>query len=334
MIEERYPDGLPYPLQPYRDINEHHSSLITPDMIVVQAQDDAKIKEKTNFFVCPVCVNVVIDPKECSGCQSLFCKKCIEPWLERGNNHCPKKCKGNEEVEFKEVHRFVMNELHELLFKCQNHGCGQQNTYQAAISHFKRCEQLMQPCRLGCGMGVLGKDMDYHCTKQCENFQLTCDKCDEAYKPREQEQHDCVSTLKAKLAEARLRITELEKHPAGRGRAGQSQPAAARDESLSGLQCHLGHQLHDHSGHVEGYNGNPRCDQCYQTNLEEFEFFFRCDECDHDICLACSLLNQGVLNLEEQMITDHGCALKVITNDNRGERICDGEGCGKSSYGT
>jgi len=67
---------------------------------------------------------------------------------------------------------------------------------------------------------------------------------------------------------------------------------------------------------------------------EEFEFFFRCDECDHDICLACSLLNQGVLNLAEQMITDHGCALKVITNDNRGERICDGEACGKSSYGT
>ena len=68
---------------------------------------DNRKKEKANFFVCPICAFVVTNPLECDGCQSLFCKDCIDPW--RSNNEsCPKKCRGNEAVEYNKVHRFVM----------------------------------------------------------------------------------------------------------------------------------------------------------------------------------------------------------------------------------
>ena len=95
-------------------------------------QDDAKLREKANFFVCPICAQVVRDPLECTGCQSLFCKDCIDPW-RRSNEMCPKKCKGNDAVEFKTVHRFVHQELSDLKFKCKS--CENVEAYDGALKH-------------------------------------------------------------------------------------------------------------------------------------------------------------------------------------------------------
>ena len=63
-------------------------------------------EEKANFFACAICTMVVFDPTECKSCNSLFCKECLEPWTAN-NEHCPKKCKGNEAVEFGNIHRFA-----------------------------------------------------------------------------------------------------------------------------------------------------------------------------------------------------------------------------------
>jgi hypothetical protein len=34
-----------------------------------------------DMFDCPICTNVVINPKECAGCGDLFCGKCINDWM-------------------------------------------------------------------------------------------------------------------------------------------------------------------------------------------------------------------------------------------------------------
>jgi len=49
---------------------------------------------------------IVIDSLECNSCSSLFCSGCINPWKSK-NESCPKKCKGNDAVEFNEIHRYV-----------------------------------------------------------------------------------------------------------------------------------------------------------------------------------------------------------------------------------
>ena len=68
--------------------------------------------------------------------------------------------------------------------------------YGEAIEHVKKCDYLVQPCRLGCGLGILGQDMEYHCKKQCENIEIVCPVCEEWYKPtllkKENIEHDCI----------------------------------------------------------------------------------------------------------------------------------------------
>lgn len=128
--------------------------------------ENEKHKEKVQFFQCPICQNVVKDPLECSGCSSLFCKLCIAPWM-RENFNCPKKCKGDAHVKFREINRFVMNELQDLRLKCPHQACAEVNVYTEAIKHLGNCSQVMIRCTQGCGLGILGRDMEYHIKKQC-----------------------------------------------------------------------------------------------------------------------------------------------------------------------
>ena len=51
------------------------------------------------------------------------------------------------------------------------------------------------------------------------------------------------------------------------------------NESDEILQCPAGHNLQEHQGDVEGYDGVPGCDQCPATNLQNEEFFYRCETC-------------------------------------------------------
>jgi hypothetical protein len=36
-----------------------------------------------DMFDCPICTNVVINPKECTGCGDLFCATCIDDWMKK-----------------------------------------------------------------------------------------------------------------------------------------------------------------------------------------------------------------------------------------------------------
>ena len=70
---------------------------------------------------------------------------------------CPKKCKGNDAVQFDKVHRYVIQQLGELKFKCR--WCEKEHLYEDAIKHMKECDNVIKPCVKGCGLGILGKDM-------------------------------------------------------------------------------------------------------------------------------------------------------------------------------
>ena len=45
-------------------------------------------KEFTRFILCQICFKVSRDAKECDYCNQLFCKRCIENWLQL-NKNCP-----------------------------------------------------------------------------------------------------------------------------------------------------------------------------------------------------------------------------------------------------
>lgn len=150
-------EGLDYTPQPYLAPEFESKHLDIANLV----QEDKKLRERANFFVCPICACVVFEPVECGGCSSVFCAECIIPWQQK-NNSCPKKCKGNDEVEWRQMHRLVNEDLKSLEFKCENAGCCKVNKYEEAMLHKKTCEAVMQPCPQKCGLGLLGKDMEFH----------------------------------------------------------------------------------------------------------------------------------------------------------------------------
>lgn len=63
-------------------ILSHEESQIDVDML---ANEDMK-----HIFTCVICINLVVSPMECTGCNKLFCMSCIEIYQKRWvNNPCP-----------------------------------------------------------------------------------------------------------------------------------------------------------------------------------------------------------------------------------------------------
>jgi hypothetical protein len=103
-------------------------------------ESDKEAREKANYFACAICTMVVHEPVECKSCDSLFCAECLDPWVSK-NEHCPKKCKGNQAVEFGAMHRFAKQELESLKFKCKSAKCQSVDKYGAALKHIHSCSE-------------------------------------------------------------------------------------------------------------------------------------------------------------------------------------------------
>jgi len=49
-------------------------------------------------LICPICLGILKNPKECSWCETAFCQTCLNWYLE-GSTSCPMKC--SEDIEVK-----------------------------------------------------------------------------------------------------------------------------------------------------------------------------------------------------------------------------------------
>lgn len=301
-LKKRYPNGLKYRLEPFQE----------------KVGDENRL-DLANFFACAICTMVVKDPLECKGCDSLFCKECLEPWTSK-NEHCPKKCKGNEAVEFGTMHRFAKQELQALKFKCKSPNCDKVHKYADALAHIHTCEHQLQPCPQGCGMGIHGQDLEYHTKVQCAKTKHICKDCEEDVFPndREQNSHNCLQTLKKLLAASRQENEALKQQlsgaPASRRAAprqssvenesedeeeveAEAEAAEGEAEAAEGhadlSTCLNGHELNVHYGSLPAGYSNVICDICEAGNLHHQELFFRCGPCNYDICLNCAT-NGGI----------------------------------------
>ena len=82
---------------------------------------------------CPVCLGVVIEPKQCSECQKLTCSECVEKWLS-DHNDCPAGC--GRKFESQRVHPLAERDLERLTFKCKH--CDDLFSYTDAESHIRK----------------------------------------------------------------------------------------------------------------------------------------------------------------------------------------------------
>ncbi|CDW80789.1 UNKNOWN [Stylonychia lemnae] len=65
--------------------------------------------EMDNYFVCPICLGVVIDPQVCQHCDKAYCKSCLVE-----NMQCANRCGSNQ---YRKIGRFAMNTLNAFPFK-------------------------------------------------------------------------------------------------------------------------------------------------------------------------------------------------------------------------
>jgi hypothetical protein len=70
-------------------------------------------------FDCVICSEVVRNPKECTGCGSLFCTPCINSWLSK-RKECPNRCNLNTE-HIKPIGKALLRMYNELDVKCVHH---------------------------------------------------------------------------------------------------------------------------------------------------------------------------------------------------------------------
>lgn len=94
-------------------------------------------------------------------------------------------------------------------FKCANESCETIAPYKDAIEHITKCDRVLQPCKLGCGLGLFGMDMQFHCENQCSMKKVECQICEEGVFVNIKEKHDCIATMKKNLKDARAEIDSL-----------------------------------------------------------------------------------------------------------------------------
>lgn len=116
--------------------------IIIDDSMVTNDQEYNIIKDE---ITCEICTCIVINPRQCDVCETVFCDKCIKAWLKK-NNSCPKRC---ENFKIKEASKIIKKLLDKLNVSCFY--CKKQFHYEEYINkHFKECyeQNLLIKCPL------------------------------------------------------------------------------------------------------------------------------------------------------------------------------------------
>jgi len=71
-----------------------------------------------NDLTCTICMCLLNDPLMCTGCETPFCRKCIENWKTK-NDSCPSRCKP---FLLKDISKTLKSLLDRVFLKCKN-GC-------------------------------------------------------------------------------------------------------------------------------------------------------------------------------------------------------------------
>ena len=76
--------------------------------------ENSYYKTLKNLLICPLCNKLFKEPLMCSNCQKVYCKKCLEEYLNK--NTCPNKCQN-----CKYSKSIIKNEmLSKIIYKCKN----------------------------------------------------------------------------------------------------------------------------------------------------------------------------------------------------------------------
>ena len=92
---------------------------------------------------CPICRDLVMNPVECKNCSKLFCKYCIDNWLQN-TNQCPNKHIFEKKEELDD---WIKTALGKIFLKCPFIGCRSDYAYKYWKDHVKKCIFKSKGCK-------------------------------------------------------------------------------------------------------------------------------------------------------------------------------------------
>ena len=122
---------------------------------------------------CPICLNLIWDPYECTDCGKIFCKACLKK-AKKKQNYCPI-CRKNpfQERYAKSVKTF----FNKIKLNCIYKGCNEHPEYSEYINHLKKCKFCLYKCNNpGCDYQDILEKMEIHST-ECQFLLVKCQYC-------------------------------------------------------------------------------------------------------------------------------------------------------------
>lgn len=121
------------------------------------------INPPQDIFECIICTCIVSNPTQCPTCESLFCRNCIQSWIQ-ANNKCPNRC-ATDNNPIKPFGRALKSIYNSFEIKCKNfHICGKTPKLSDLESHEKNCKPCLnwKICKK-----FLQNDQENHCSEHC-----------------------------------------------------------------------------------------------------------------------------------------------------------------------
>ena len=154
-------------------------------------------------FHCPICLNVLKDPKMCRSNEHVFCTPCITRHLANSST-CPQ-CMQELTVEtLTRPPRVLMNCLSELYINCDyfSRGCREFVQLGGLQTHVMKCGFAPVQCSNSeCAEEINKRDRVHHETEVCRFRKVKCHDCSEIRKE--------MDLLKINLAEMRTLLPSL-----------------------------------------------------------------------------------------------------------------------------
>ncbi|GBN79593.1 E3 ubiquitin-protein ligase PDZRN3-B, partial [Araneus ventricosus] len=161
--------------------------------------------------ICSVCRSVFCDPVQ-SPCNHVFCRSCINKWLE-SNRNCPICRKRTTKYTVQEVVPIVKNMIMKLILYCHNKekGCEEKFPLESCEAHLKVCVYEIVRCNnKPCKEMLMRKDLEDHELNKCLHRYIRCQNCCLKISSIGPAKHNCVKALKKRLRDMERNVTCLE----------------------------------------------------------------------------------------------------------------------------
>ena len=135
-----------------------------------------KYENLLQILKCKICLNILLNPYDCSKCGNSFCFSCINK-LKESDTKCPFGCTDYEIMPSSFAIKKFLNQLH---FSCLNkeNGCNEIISYNNIETHDKNCEYINSICPNNqCGMKLPWHLLKNHLQNECLYTLFECEKC-------------------------------------------------------------------------------------------------------------------------------------------------------------